>query len=166
MARGPGAPAPVLSGLRVLRYAFIRRPIRYAGQTGVLVGSSTGVLNELGPVPRLAIGQSIRGNREFFLLHCTRTWEVLGTQGGFTSSAQAERCASQIYRGVAEAWVETDVTIREAKAFERLIWFRDACSFCGRIPPELEPVGSVALFSARAARICARCVREFHQRLD
>jgi hypothetical protein len=122
MRHARGAPQPVLSGRRILRYAFIKQPITFAGHTSLFVGSEASVLNELGPVPRIALGQSIRGNREWVLLHCTRTWQVLGLQGGVTTPSAAERRASQMYPGIDDAWIETKVTVRKAKEFERIIW--------------------------------------------
>ena len=161
-----GAPLPVLDGLRVVRYAFIRRPIQYRGHSGLFVVSQAGSSKEVGPVPRLAIGQSLRGTREFFLLHCTRTWQVLGAQGGFSKVSQAEQLAERIYVGVTGAWIPTNVTKREAKQFERVIWYSLTCSFCGRIPPEHEDVRGATIFAARLARICGDCVRDLNRQLE
>ena len=162
---GKGAPLPVLDGLRILKFAFVRKPIAYRGHSGLFVISEGGESKEIGPVPRLAVGQSLRGVREFFLLHCTRTWQVLGTQGGFSTPAQVERRAEQSYPGVAQAWVATNFTKREAKEFERVIWYSLTCSFCGRIPPEHEDVLGATLFTARSARICGDCVRDLNRQL-
>jgi hypothetical protein len=157
------APLPVIDGLRVLKFALIRRPIEFSGDIGLVV-SSEGQSKEVGAVPRLAIGQSLRGQREFFLLHCTRIWQVIATQSGFHTSAQAERRAECIYPGVSSAWVDTKVSLARARQIERAMWASLACNFCGRIPPEFDIPGE-GLLSARGANICNKCISQRFQEI-
>jgi hypothetical protein len=158
-----GAPPPVVDGLRVIAFAAVRAPVKYSGRSGLVVIAPDGTSREIGPVPRLAIAQSLRGKREFYLLHCTRTWQVLGAQAGFASAREAERRAERSYPGVTEAWYATDVTQREAKEFERVVWHQFKCSFCGRIPPEQATSRDATVISAPGANICGRCVRVFNE---
>jgi hypothetical protein len=157
------APPPVVDGMRVIAFAAVRGRVKYSALSGLVVIAPDGTSGEVGPVPRLAIGQSLRGKRQFYLLHCTRTWQVLAVQAGFASAKEAERRAELSYPGVRDAWYATDVTLREAKEFERVVWHRLKCSFCGRIPPEQETSRDRIVISAPSANICGSCVRAFNE---
>ena|SRR5690349_2351233 len=156
------APPPVLAGFRVIEFAVVKRPISFSGRSDLIVGGLNGESKEIGPVPRLAIGQSLRRKREFALLHCTRTWDVLGVQGAYETVAQVKRRAERTYTRVSEAWVATNVTIGEAKQFERIVWHRLKCSFCGRIPPQQDAPDLATVVSSKKANICGKCIYEFY----
>lgn len=157
-------PPPVLAGFRSIEFAVIKRPIAYAGRSGLFVGPIDGIAIEIGPVPRLAIGQALRVKREFALLHCSRTWEVVGVQGAYETVAQVKQHAERIYPRVSEFWTPTHVTMREAKQFQHAIWNRLKCHFCGRIPPEQDTTEHV--ISSRTANICGKCIRDFYEAIQ
>jgi hypothetical protein len=157
----PPAP-PVLDGLRVLKFAHIARPITYSGRSGLIVISPSGKSKEIGPVPCLAIADTLRHEREFVILHCGRTWKVAGAQGGFSKLRDAEGRAERMYPGVSRAWVETKTTRREAKKIELEQWKPFRCSFCGRVPPEFGPKeGGVIL--GKGVAICRDCITAFYE---
>lgn len=157
------APPPVVAGFRVVEYAVIRQPVVFRGRSDLVAVGPNEEAKEVGPVPRLAIGQSLRDTREFALLHCTRTWEVLGIQGGFDTVRQVKRRAERTYARLSDAWVRTDVTIRQAKDFEHAVWHGMKCSFCGRIPPEQDVPAAATVVSSKNASICGACICEFYE---
>jgi hypothetical protein len=151
------APPPVLAGFRIVEFAVIKRPITFSGQSDLIVGRPNEEPKEVGAVPRLAIGQSLRGNREFALLHCTRTWDLLGVQAAYETVGQVKRRAERTYPRVSDAWEPTEVGIRQAKEFERAVWHKMKCSFCGRIPPEQNAADLATVVSSRNANIRGKC---------
>ena len=158
-------PYPAIGGFRILQFAAIRKPVRYSGRSGLFIVREDGCSEEVGPVPRLAIGVPLWRERDVAILHCKRTWEIVGVQAGFKSVQQAEARADRMYPGVSNAWVDAHVSISEAKEFERIVWHSFRCSFCGRIPPEqLDP--DAARISGKDALICAECVRKFYHELE
>ena len=165
MSKRLAAPPAVLAGFRIVEFAVIKPPIIFCGRSDLIVGTIDGDAREIGPVPRLAIGQALRGQREFALLHCTRTWKLLGVQGAYRTVAQVKRRAERTYPGVSHIWEPTNVTIREAKEFERVIWNRLKCSFCGRIPPEQDTAPLATVISSRTANICGKCISDFYEGL-
>ncbi|HEX7153349.1 MAG TPA: hypothetical protein VF618_17820 [Thermoanaerobaculia bacterium] len=76
-----------------------------------------------------------------------------------------KRRANRSYPGVSDAWVATNVTIREAKRFERDQWQPWKCSFCGRIPPEQETTEQAIVITVSTACICGRCILDFAEEI-
>ena len=146
-------PPPALDGFRVLEYAVIKRPVRFSGRTHFCVDGK-----EMGRVSRLVIGELIDG-AGIAILHATPSWRVLGAQGGYTAVEPAKQRAERMYPGVSQHWVKSNVTKRQAKAFEKERWRPFACNFCGRIPPDL--MLPMAASSRTGALICLACAREF-----
>ena len=142
-------PPPVLLGARVFAYALLDRSVAYSGHSSLFVDGK-----EVGRVPRLVICKADDG--ETLLLHCNRVWSVIGV-AGYPSVVAAKQRAERIYRGVKNRWVRVNVTKVQAERYLRRLWAGKECSFCGRRPDQLE-----WMISRRRARICDRCVTEFH----
>ena len=140
-------PPPVLDDSRVIAYAIIERPVKYSGRSNLLINGK-----EVGRVPRLVIARSFR-EKQFLLLHCSRSWAVLGSMGGFRSGSEAKRRAERIYPGISAAWNTSAVTAREARTYRNAMWKGQECSFCGRLPYEIQ-----SMVQGRNAKICDICV--------
>jgi hypothetical protein len=123
----------VLSGCRIRKFAVIPR------------------------APALAIAEPLR-EEAIWILICSRKWMVLDVRSGFKSVREAEARAERMYPGVATKWQSTKVSKAQALRYERELWKGDECSFCLRIPPELD----VLWISSKSldARICQICVDE------
>ena len=147
----------VLDGFRPLEFASTNRPVTFSGRTYLFVGDK-----EMGRVPRLVIAESLRTS-DIVVLHCDGRWNVLGVQGGYKSAAEAERRAERMYPGISRAWRKANVTKRAARAAYDKQWEPWRCSFCSRIPPELD--GSLILSQKTNARICHMCVEGIHETL-
>lgn len=79
-----------------------------------------------------------------------------GVAAGYASIAEAKARAERSYQGLSRKWKATGHPEEEARKYiaER---FRDqACSFCGRVPPQYR-----ALVGGKA-RICNHCIEQFH----
>jgi hypothetical protein len=156
-------PPPEIDGCRVIEYAFIKKPVRYSARNNLYrLTPSTGESVEVGAVPRLVIAQPLRGERQYYLLHCDRNWNSVGGHSGFKSLADARKRAERSYPGVSRLWRPLRVSKREALAYERRAWKHAECSFCGRIPPEIGGGEGTALISSRKATICRSCIEEFY----
>jgi hypothetical protein len=153
----------VLNGARLVQFVSIRKPIRYSGESGLVVVAPSGQAKGIGPVANLAIGRPLRDGSDYWLLHCDRRWRVLGVQAGFAFRRDAENRAERIYPGSRDAWERLRATKPEALAYERKVWEDLACSFCRRIPPEFG-IGT-AVFTSGVAIICSDCIQKFHESL-
>jgi hypothetical protein len=96
-------PPPVLDHGRVLEYAVLNDRVEYSGHSLPFVDGK-----EVGPVPRLAICQSLN-NPDIVLLHCDDDWNVLGA-GIFNSAGEAKSRAEKTYPGVATCWIKSHFT--------------------------------------------------------
>ena len=86
--------------------------------------------NEVGPLPRLALGRD-RSN-EVLLFHCDTRWRVMGTSGGYATLREAKALAERFYRGISKAWVRTGYTKAQASRYlERLGPKCSLCPSCG-----------------------------------
>jgi hypothetical protein len=144
-------PPFVIDGSRVMFYSLIRPPIVFSGHTNIIIGG-----REVGRVPRLIIGEALRG-KDFVILHCDKNWNAIAHGGGYDSAKDAKLHAERIYHGIAKTWVKYSVSKREALAIERQMWGRHVCSFCNRVPPEFNQC-----FLGKKATICNICVEEFY----
>jgi|SRR5215475_3168649 len=146
-------PPPVIDNCRVLLYAEVPDALAFSGHTSIFVKGM-----ELGRVPCLAIGTQASG--EYLLFHCDRNWSVLGcSEHG--SISEAQQYCEKVYPGLSRSWIETNVTESMATEFLKEIWKDQDCSFCGKIPPEIEQ-----LVEKSGVRICDGCIREFYALLD
>jgi hypothetical protein len=145
----PASAPSVINGFRVLFYSFMPHTVNYSRKSIILSGGK-----EIGPVPRLAIAESLRG-KGFYVLHCNKNWFDLGIDGPYNLVSYAKRRAERAYSGVTSTWKRKNVTKRKARAIEREIWAGEECSFCGKIPPEFE----MSRHSKKAV-ICNICVNE------
>jgi len=127
----------VLGNAWVLEYAILDESVTYSGHSSLFVGTEDGVLKELGPVPCLAIAQELETG-VIMLLHCDQEWSVLGLGGNYESVSEAKAKAERAYHGVSVRWVETKVTEEEALKFIDEVWSDERCSFCDKIPPDIE----------------------------
>jgi len=153
-------PPPVLGSARVLEYAILDESVTYSGHSSLFVGTEDGVLKELGPVPCLAIAQELETG-VIMLLHCDQEWDVLGLGGNYESVSEAKAKAERAYHGVSARWVETKVTEEEALKFIDEVWADERCSFCDKIPPDVN-----MMIKRKDVRICDSCIEEFHKMLQ
>jgi ClpX C4-type zinc finger protein len=154
------APPPMLGNGRVLGYAIVDESVTYSGHSSLFVGTAKDGLQELGPVPCLAITKDLKTG-EIALLHCDEGWDLLGTGGNYASVEQAKRSAERAYHGIAARWVDAQVTEEEALKYRDEVWADERCSFCGKIPPDFN-----MLIKHDNARICDSCIEDFHQMVE
>jgi hypothetical protein len=146
------APPAILGSFAVLAYACVDEDVRYSGTICLYVGGRL-----LGRVPRLVIAQEADSS-EVRILHCDGDWSVLGASPGGPTLALAKERAERGYPGIRCKWTDTPRTPEQVSQLLRESWDGWACSFCGRIPPEVE-----TMVEASAARICNLCVDQFHE---
>lgn len=145
-------PPPVVDGIRVLSYSAIKPPVTYSGHSFLFVGG-----REVGPVPRLIIGEDLRSG-DIVILHCDKRWNVVGIAGGYGSATQAKERSERIYPGIKNTWIKCTISKAEAVAHERKQWKGQECSFCGRIPPDFE-----MWVQAKTATICNLCITKYNE---
>jgi hypothetical protein len=145
-------PSPVIDCARLLHYAYIDKPVGYAGRTLLFVDGK-----ELGRVPQLAICESFKIG--ILLFHCTRKWKTLGCSG-HNCVAEAKKKAELIYPGISKRWVASHVTKAQAREYLNKLWGNERCSFCQRQPHEVDQ-----LFGSVRALICDECLEKFHRML-
>lgn len=136
-------PPPVLDNCRILEYVIVPRSTAYSGHSNV------------GPVPRLAIGEPI-GEGELLLLRCDRNWRVLGASA-HPSIRQAKHRAELAYPGLTAAWIDAGVSKAQAEAYLDKRWKGAKCSFCGRRPDQISQ-----FVTKGKVRICDVCIREYY----
>jgi hypothetical protein len=148
-------PPPSLDGYRILYFAIVKRPVKYSGHSYLFIDGK-----ELGPVPRLVIGESLEDS-EVAILHADASWHVLGVQTEFNTVRNAKERAERMYPGSSSAWIEAEVSRREAKDHEHQKWEPFACSFCGKTPPEFKgPSISSDLTGAVICHLCVHAIQE------
>jgi len=144
------APPPVLNFARVLAYAILDESVQWTGRQTLFYGG-----REVGPVPCLALCQNTWGNhKDILLFHCNVDWEVLGTSSA-PSLDEARASAENAYRGVDTKWIMLNTSEEEAREWIRRDCKNMLCSFCERIPPEIEQ-----LIRGKSAGICNYCAGE------
>ncbi len=146
------APPPALDWARVIAYAFVDADVKWTGRQCLIVGGE-----KLGPVPRLAICKNIFGElKDFLLFHCNEKWEVVGIAGAPTIEELCTR-AEGWYAGMTEKWIYTETTEEEVERWLRAEYSGVACSFCGKLPVEVD-----GMFSneSSSSNICYECIRD------
>jgi len=146
------APPPVLDSARVLAYAILDDSVQWTGRDKLFHDG-----REVGPVPCLALCQNAWGDwKEIHIFHCNAEWEVLGA-GGAASLEEAQASAERAYRGVSAKWIFFNTPEEEAREWIRRESADALCSFCDRIPPEID-----RLIQRKSASICNYCAAELH----
>jgi len=153
-------PPPVLSNSRVLAYAILNELVAFSGHSSVFVGTATKGLKELGPVPCLAIVEELETG-ELMLLYCDEEWDQLAVGGRYESVEQAKARAERTYHGVSACWIDPMVTREEALKFRDEVWADHRCSFCGKLPPDIN-----IMIEGNNARICDACIERCHKILE
>jgi hypothetical protein len=150
------APPPVLDSARVLLYAILDDSVRWTGRQTLIVGGK-----KLGPVPRLALCQNVWGEfKDIHIFHCNDQWEVLGAGGGRTLD-DAKASAEIAYAGVVAKWIAMNVSEEEGRAWTMEHSTGMKCSFCDRIPAEIE-----RLITGKSGAICNYCIAELHAKMQ
>jgi len=153
MTQDPPSPPPVLACARVIEYAVSKEFVRYSGHTLLFVDGK-----ELGQVPCLAISEEKRPSG-VLLFHCDREWLVLGCSS-HGSVGEAKDRAERIYPGISACWVASHATEEQAERYLAEMFGNERCSFCGKRADQVE-----RLIQRDEARICDRCIHEFHDEL-
>jgi hypothetical protein len=149
------APPPAIDSAHVLYFASAERDVQWTGKQVLYVDDKL-----LGPVPRLAICRNLYGQlTDHLLFHCDRRWTVLGV-GGAKTLAECREQAERAYSGISNYWQKPRFTRGEARRWSKERWKPWACSFCGRLPPQVD-----RMFSARSARACDICVKDMARAL-
>jgi hypothetical protein len=149
------APPPVLDMARVIAYAIVDSSAIWTGRQTLFVGNQL-----LGAVPRLALCQNLKeGDTDILLFHCDSNWHVLGAIGAPTIE-EAKARAERAYKGISEKWIHKDTTPEEARS-----WIREQdpnmiCSFCDRLPMEVD-----CLVEGDDAAICSDCIKHLYKNL-
>lgn len=147
----PEGPPPVLSDARVLAYAHVDASVKFTGRQRLYVNGEL-----LGRVPSLALCQSLKAEEnEILVFHCDEEWNVLGVSGRKTNLAGAKAAVETSYQGIAAKWVDTDVSVEEARKWLEREYADDKCSFCGRLPFDFD-----SSFRGDHATICSDCVHK------
>jgi len=73
------------------------------------------------------------------------------------SAATAKERAERIYPGLSACWVDAHVSEEEAERYQDELYGDNRCNFCGKRPDQVEQ-----LIQKNEARICDRCIDEFH----
>ena len=149
----PNQPPPVLDCGRIIEYAVLSDSVGYSDRTLVFVDGK-----ELGRVSCLAICDDKRLG-SVVLFYCDSEWTVLGASG-YDSVPNAKERAERTYPGVSACWVKAHVSKEEAERYQDELFGADRCSFCGRRPDQAEQ-----FIHKDEARICVRCIDEFHDTL-
>jgi hypothetical protein len=148
-------PPPVLDCARVIEYAVLNASVGFSGRTSLFVDGK-----ELGRVPCLAICEDKGVPRGVVVLHCDLNWTVLGC-AGFGSVAEAKERAEHTYPGLSACWVHALVSEEETERYLDELFRNQRCSFCGRRADHVKQ-----LLQRSNARICDRCVAEFHATMN
>ena len=138
-----------------MAYAVVPADVRYVETSALFVGGEL-----LGKVPRLAIAHAFSSD-ELLLLHCNARWRVLGVSGNHRDLEAAKARAERSYPGLRPYWVDTGVSSSEADALVLADQKPLACSFCGRVPIQVD-----TMFAGHRAHICSTCIREMHTSLS
>lgn len=144
-------PPPVIDTARVVSYAFVD-DIPYARAAAAFADGEA-----VEPAPRLAIAVGMAGSPKPFIFRCDENWIALGASAASTVE-QAKQEAERNYPGVADRWIDTNVTVEEALAFYDAETAGLKCSFCGKRPFEVE-----GLIEGPRATICRGCIEAFYE---
>lgn len=149
-------PPPVLSMARVLAYAIVDDSIGFSGHQRLYVDGKL-----LGKVPRLALCQPLSKNpiTDILVFYCNDEWDVLGVTNAESFDA-AQREVERYYPGVTHKWIKREITKSEAVEWIKTHHKDTICSFCGRLPFEVE-----TSISHGPAVICNICIDEFYEAL-
>jgi ClpX C4-type zinc finger len=153
MTPQPSPPPPVLDCARVIEYAVLNESVGYSGRTLLFVDGK-----ELGQVPCLAICAD-KKSPGVMLFHCDREWTVLGCSG-HPSIPEAKDRAERIYPGLSACWVDAHISEEQAEQYLDELLGDQQCSFCDKRADQVEQ-----LIQRDDARICDRCINEFHTAL-
>lgn len=142
-------PPPALAGCHVIEFVVLDRSVKFRGRSNLFVDGK-----ELGPVPRLAITHDRHG--EYLLVHCSRTWKVLGI-AAYGNLRKAKLAAERCYPGISNKWLRSGISHSQIESYLKKIWKGKECSFCGRRPDQIDNI-----FAKRRVRICDICIRAFN----
>lgn len=153
------SPPTVIEAARVIAYAVIDESVRWTGLQRHYVGDDL-----LGRVPGLAICQPVFGDDlRYLLFFCSEDWNVLGVRPSDSVDDHVKR-AENWYEGVSAKWVYTNTTRETAEQFLRARDAASRCSFCEKIPAEVESMFvSNKSISNSFAHICSECVNRFYK---
>jgi ClpX C4-type zinc finger len=150
-------PPPVLCFARVLAYAIVDESVDFTGKPQVYLGGEL-----LGRAPCLALCQNLPPDEdEIMLFHCDEQWNVLAPSGGEADLAAAKANVEMTYQGIAAKWIDTGISLEEARHWLEQQYPEDMCSFCGRLPSEFE-----GAFGGHKSKICNECVRKYFAMLQ
>lgn len=143
-------PAPaIIDSAYVRAYAEIGPGIRFTGRQCIITDGQ-----EAGPAEKIAICQN--GPGDYLLLLCDSEWNSYACAGADTLQelvAEAERW----YEGVSSQLVYTNFNAEEDRDHMHTYFKGEKCSFCGRLPNEVEH-----MFRAESASICSGCISRIH----
>jgi hypothetical protein len=149
-------PPPALDCARVIEFAVIDKTVHFEQQGCLIVDGKI-----VGRVPNIAICQNL-DESTLMIFHCDADWNVLGIQADYRSLQEAKSKLEKSYVGLAPtAWICTAFSIEDAVEYIRNIFSGEECSFCGRVPPQINRI-----ISKNKVRICNLCIVEFWSQLQ
>jgi hypothetical protein len=112
-------PPPSLDGYRILYFAIVKRPVKYSGHSYLFIDGK-----ELGPVPRLVIGESLEDS-EVAILHADArgtfsAFKPSSTPFGTQRSAQSECIRAALRHGSRRKFRGAKRKITSTKSGNRL----------------------------------------------
>jgi len=138
----------------VLEYAILDDSVKYTGKHTLYVDGKP-----VGPVPRLAICRNLSDGL-LHLFHCDEAWGVIGASAGDTIE-DTKIVAEATYKGIAQKWQPSGVTVEQAQKFQSDLMGGLMCSFCGKRPEQIQ-----SLVRNAHVAICNECIVSFHRDID
>ncbi len=140
-------PPLLLASERVLAYAVLGHDAPYIErQTNYVNGEL------LGAVPCIALTENLFSGA-LNIMSCDERWNVLGVGPQVTSLAEAKQKMERAYPGSSVKWTRTKTNKTEAKRRLREANQPFICSFCGRLPQQVQSVTM-----GKGACICNICI--------
>ncbi len=155
-------PPAVLGSQRVLSYVTVpEASVFLAGRAGERATDPDVVAP--GPVPHLAIAESLDDPATIELLYCGADWKVLGRRSAESADA-ARVLAEQSYSGIADHWRQLPGTRDDALAFYDQSNEKSRCSFCSKRAFQVAIlIEGARLIEGANGIVCNECVARFRR---
>ena len=143
-------PPPAIDCASVIEFAVVDETVQFQQRGCLFVDGQM-----VGQVPKIAICQNIGGST-FMIFHCGPNWEAIGVQGDYPNLPDAKSRIEESYLGLHSKWIASSFSREESVEYVKKIFKGEECSFCGRIPPEVE-----RMVGKNEVRICNHCIEKF-----
>jgi|GEM_PF-5288599 len=147
-------PPPLLVSEQVLSYALLGREHPFVPHEVIYIDGK-----RLGQAPCLAVTKNLFSGA-LSVCYCDEEWNYLGSGAASKSLASTKRRVDRSYPGSRDRWIDTGTTKRQAMRQLREDNKEFTCSFCGRLPHDVQSV-----VTAKNACICNICLAELSAEL-